>query len=285
MTLEYWYVFPAAVIIATTAMASGIGGATFFSPLFILVLGLPPQVAIGTGLMTEVFGFASGVLAYARKRFIDYRLAGALLSVTIPCALFGTWVSTHIDPVILKVILGTGLFAVAASFLKAPDHDEVLKMNLQISRDYPPSKAETCLYTRDDEKICYTVCNRTEGRIIAGLGGLFVGLISTGLGELNDYFLLQRCRVPSRVSIGTGILVIALTVLTASIGHFIRFIQEGGPVLSTVLSIVMFSVPGVIIGGQIGPYFAGRIPARTLTRILGVLFIGIAALTLGEVLL
>ena len=60
MTLEYWNMVPAAVLIATVAMASGIGGATFFSPLFILALGLPPEVAIGTGLITEVFGFASG---------------------------------------------------------------------------------------------------------------------------------------------------------------------------------------------------------------------------------
>jgi hypothetical protein len=41
--------FPVAIIIATTAMASGVGGATFFSPLFMLALGLPPEVAIGTG--------------------------------------------------------------------------------------------------------------------------------------------------------------------------------------------------------------------------------------------
>ena len=59
--LQYWFMLPIAVLIATTAMASGVGGATFFSPLFILALGLRPEVAIGTGLITEVFGFASGL--------------------------------------------------------------------------------------------------------------------------------------------------------------------------------------------------------------------------------
>jgi uncharacterized membrane protein YfcA len=67
MTVQYWFIFP-------IAMASGVGGATFFSPFFILALGLPPEVAIGAGLITEVFGFASGLFAYARKRLIDYRL-------------------------------------------------------------------------------------------------------------------------------------------------------------------------------------------------------------------
>jgi len=60
VTPQYWFMLPVAILIATTAMASGVGGATFFAPLFILALGLPPEVAIGTGLIPEVFGFASG---------------------------------------------------------------------------------------------------------------------------------------------------------------------------------------------------------------------------------
>ena len=63
MTFQYWYMFPVAVLVATTAMASGVGGATFFSPIFILLLRLEPGVAIGTALITEVFGFVSGVRA------------------------------------------------------------------------------------------------------------------------------------------------------------------------------------------------------------------------------
>ncbi len=73
MSLDYWFMFPIAIVIATTAMASGVEGATFFTPLFILALRLSPEIAIGTGLITEVFGFASGVIAYARKGLIDYR--------------------------------------------------------------------------------------------------------------------------------------------------------------------------------------------------------------------
>ena len=110
--------FPVAILVATTAMASGVGGATFFAPIFILGLRLSPEVAIGTGLITEVFGFANGVGAYARKRLIDYRLGRALLVVTIPAAVVGSWLAGVLDSGFLKVILGTGLFAVALSFLR-----------------------------------------------------------------------------------------------------------------------------------------------------------------------
>ena len=54
MSFEYWYVFPVSILIATIAMASGVGGAVFFSPFFILVLGIPPEVGIGTAVGSSV---------------------------------------------------------------------------------------------------------------------------------------------------------------------------------------------------------------------------------------
>jgi uncharacterized membrane protein YfcA len=106
MSAQYWFMLPVAAVIATIAMASGIGGATFFVPVFILALRLPPEVAIGTGLITEVFGFASGLSAYARRRLIDYKLGLTLLIATIPLALLGTLAAGWIPSTILKVVLG-----------------------------------------------------------------------------------------------------------------------------------------------------------------------------------
>ncbi len=285
MTLEYWFMLPISVVFATTAMASGVEGATFFTPLFILALGLPPDIAIGTGLITEVFGFASGLFAYTRKRLIDFKLGVALLIVTVPMALIGTWLVAYIPSAILKTILGVGLLAVAASFLRSPEPKDIVRSDEAIEDEYGGEKAETCLTTRENEKICYTVCNRTEGRLIAGVGGLFIGMISTGLGELNGYFLLQRCRVPSRVAVASSVFVVAVTALVASTGHFVKFVQAGGDTLNTVLSLVIFTVPGVIIGGQLGPLVSSRISQRTLERALAILFILVAALVLGEVIL
>lgn len=162
MTLEYWFMFPISILIATTAMASGVEGATFFTPLFILALGLSPEIAIGTGLITEVFGFASGLYAYARKRLIDYKLGVDLLTATIPMALLGTWVAGYVPSVFLKVILGGGLLAIAVSFLRAPDHKGVEGLDDAIQKEYGGEKTETCLVTREGEEICYKVCNRNR---------------------------------------------------------------------------------------------------------------------------
>lgn len=281
MSFEYWFVFPVSIVFATIAMASGVEGATFFAPFFMLGMGLPPEIAIGTGLITEVFGFASGLYAYAHKRLIDYKLGLSLLLVSVPLSLIGSWASGQVQPDILKAVLGMGLVAVAASFFRSPESKTVRKLDLEIKKEYGGENAETCLVTKNDGNICYTVCNRNEGRFFAGLGGLFIGMISTGLGELNGYFLLQRCRVPSAVSVGTSVLVVAVTALAASASHFYKFAQAGGETLQIVLNLVIFTVPGVIIGGQIGSLLSGKIPQKIFEKSLGILFVLVALLMLG----
>jgi len=285
MNFDLWFMFPFAVAFSTTAMASGVGGATFFAPFLLLVLRLPPDVAVGTGLVIEVFGFAGGIYAYASRRLIDYRLGLSLLVVTVPVAIAGSWLSGMADPRLLKAVLGAGLFAVATSFLKGPEEKDLHRMDEAIRKEYGGEKAETCLTASSGERICYTVCNRTEGRILAGTGALFLGMISTGLGELNGYFLLQRCRVPSRISVATSVFVIAVTALFASGGHVARFLKGGGQDFSSVVELIVFAVPGVLLGAQLGPLVASRIPQRIIERLLGGLFILIALLTLGEALL
>jgi uncharacterized membrane protein YfcA len=168
------------------------------------------------------------------------------------------------------------------SFLRAPDHKGVESIDSSIEQEHQEQPAGTTLVTAQGEEIKYTVCNRTEGSILAGIGGLFVGLISTGLGEMNGYFLLQRCRVPSKVSVATSVFVVAITALSASGGHLVRFMGLGDDTLTTVFSIVIFTVPGVIIGAQFGSYVGEKLPQRVMERTIGILFILVALATLGE---
>lgn len=280
MSLAFWYMLPVAIVIATVAMASGVGGATFFAPLFILGLGLPPELAIGAGLVIEVFGFSSGLYAYIRRKLIDYQLGGALLVATVPAAIVGTFAAHYIAADLLKTVLGMGLFAVAVSFLRAPD--EELHAQMDALADESPDEAESCLVAADGEQYCYTVCNKTEGRLIAGVGGLFVGMVSSGLGELNGYFLLQRCRVPSSVSVATSVFVVAITAFVASAGHITQFAQGGMADLNRLLSLLLFTVPGVIIGAQLGPALAKRVSDRAMEIFLGILFTLTAGLLLVE---
>jgi uncharacterized protein len=284
MSFEYWYTFPISIVIATIAMASGVEGATFFTPLFILGLKLPTEVAIGTGLITEVFGFSSGLFAYIKKGLIDYNLGRMLLMVSIPSALFGTWVAGFIPSDILKTILSVGLLVIATSFLRSPE-EETIELLDQKNTQFESKTPQTCITANTGETFCYRISNRTEGRLLTTIGGLFIGMVSTGLGEMNGFFLIQRCRVPSKVAVATSVFIVAITALIASIGHVVQFIQAGGETLDTVLSLVIFTAPGVLIGAQFGSILANRLSQKVLERSMGVLFILVGILIFGELIL
>ena len=213
MSLEFWYMLPVAVVVATIAMASGVEGATFFAPIFLILLGLPPEVAISTGLITEVFGFASGLYAYWRKQLIDYRLGLILLSATIPAALVGTAVSAVISPSLLRSVLGLGLFVLGIYFVRSTAHMHQPEAALSGSED------RRCIETKSGEVICYEKPAVWEGRLWSGIGALFMGMVSTGLGEMNSFFLLKRAAVPAQVAVATSVFVVAVTALVASGGH------------------------------------------------------------------
>lgn len=280
MNFEYWYMLPIATLISTIAMASGVEGGTFFAPIFMLALGLPPEVAIGAALITEVFGFSSGVVAYARKKLIDYRLGLTLLTATVPAALVGTWAAGWIEPNLLKIVFSLGLIAIAFSFLRP--HQETTPVMAETCINTTHKEPETCIITAVGQEHRYTINNPTQGQMVAGLGGVLIGLLSTGLGEVNGFYLLKICRMPSQVAIATNVFIVAITALVASCGHFVNFVQEGGETLETVLNLVCFTVPGVIIGAQFGSYVASQIPQQTLERSLAVLFALVAAITLGQ---
>lgn len=87
--LEMLWVLPVSVCIATLALSSGISGALFFSPFFLLVVGLQPAQAIGAGLMTELFGTIFGSLNYMRQRVIDFQTVRFLLMASVPAGIAG----------------------------------------------------------------------------------------------------------------------------------------------------------------------------------------------------
>lgn len=259
--------FPVSILIATTAMASGIGGATFFSPILMLILGLPPEVAIGTGLVTQVFGFTSGLITFQSRKHIDYTLGASLLVVTVPMALLGTWLSTWVEPNILRMLLGAGLLLLGVQFLRVPGN---LPQSVVAT---VPQTVFRRLVTAEGEEIRFSISNYTEGRIMAGVGALFMGLISTGLGEMNGYFLLRRCNMPPKIAVATSVFILAITSLTASAGHMLKVIQLGSDSLNLMFSLLLFTIPGVIIGGQVGSSIASHIPHRLLEIVLGTLFV------------
>jgi len=279
LSTEFWYLLPLSVLIATIAMASGIGGAVFFSPLFMLVLKLEPRIAIGAALATELFGFTSGLVAYYKARLIDFALAKNLLLFSVPAAIIGAAYSDLVPPVILKSIFAVGLLFIGFQLYSAWRVEERAQFEKAFQKEFEEDY-ESELTDKSGHVYHYTVCNKNMGRLFALIGGAFVGMISVGLAELQEYQLVARCKVPTPVSVATSIFVVVITVLVASAGHFYEFIREGDEVMKQVLSVIIFTIPGVIIGGQIGPALQKTVPEDKMKASISILFIAVGAFML-----
>ena len=281
LTFHYWFMFPISIGIATIAMSTGIGGAVFFSPIFMLALKIEPSVAIGTALITELFGFTSGVYAYARQRLIDFKLGLSLLMFSVPAAIIGSLTVEAFPADVLKSIFAVGVIFIGWQLFSALRHEEVRAIAEGIDEGGRESFTSR-LVDRSGREFRYTICNKGQGMCFAALGGWFLGMISVGLAELQEYHLVVRCRIPPPVAVGTAIFVVVVSVLVASVGHFYTFAFKSEPeVLEQVLSLVVFTVPGVVLGGQIGPLLQARLRPDHIKVGLAVVFVVVGVFMLA----
>jgi uncharacterized membrane protein YfcA len=287
----YWFMFPACILIASVAMLTGISGTAMLTPFLILVfpiLSVPiltPGQAVGMALFTEFFGFASGVVGYQRAHLIDYKTGWKLVRVAVPTMIVFSLLSQLVSSDVLRVAYGVMMLGLSAYlFLTATGN--VRNRNLEVlpeAAERIPRKREAALErvvtAQDGKEYRYKICDQRRGYLITCAGAAMEGLVSVGLGELEMPNLVKRCKIPVAVSAATSVFVIAVAVLSGSITSVAVLIQKGG--LGAVpWNLVLYTIPGAVLGGQLGSRFQGRISSAYSERLIAILFVvvGIAFL-------
>lgn len=195
--LAHWWVFPASVLFALVALASGVSGALFFSPFFMLGVGLPPAQAIGAGLLTEVFGMGNGLVNYVRQGVVDYATAKWLLLGAIPAVVAGAVAAHYVDPALLKLAFGVGLLLLGGFLVTHDTPEEAVPGEREgnLLKRKNEGRGETVVETTDGETFRYDTCWRVPGVSLATVGGFVTGLISAGLPEITTSVIVLASEV------------------------------------------------------------------------------------------
>jgi len=181
---------------------------------------------------------------------------------------------------VLKGIFAVGIVFIGAQLYASYRREEREQMDREIDEE-STERYESQLVDSRGRVYRYTICNKNQGRMFAAVGGALLGMTSVGLAELQEYHLVARCRVPSAVAVATSIFVVVVTVLVASLGHFYQLATSANPsMLAQVLSIVTFTVPGVVVGGQLGPFLQATLNPDLVKVAISFLFIGVGILML-----
>ncbi len=86
------------------------------------------------------------------------------------------------------------------------------------------------------------------------------------------------------MAVATSIFVVVVTVLIASAGHFYNFATSADSSVHTqVVSIVTFTIPGVVVGGQIGPLVQARVNPDVMKVVIAFLFVAVGIFMLTTV--
>ncbi len=276
----YWFMLPVSMMVATTAMLSGIGGAALFTPIFLIIFPLlgpeyplaGPVAAIGVALLTETFGFSSGFVGYFRKGLIDFHGAVPFIAVGVPVAIAGALSARFADPDLLKGAYAALMLVLSVILLRhhAPVAD-VTPAHGELSVGAADARPTRRITARDGRVYTYKIPRQGGGAAATGLGAFLTGMLSVGIGEVVMPQLVKRCKVPVPVAAATSVLVVIVVVAAASFTQISAIVAEGG-LAAVPWNLVVYTIPGVIIGGQIGPRLQGRIAPRSIEQAIAILF-------------
>ncbi|MDA8020142.1 MAG: sulfite exporter TauE/SafE family protein [Thermoanaerobaculia bacterium] len=260
--LEYWYLFPTGVLVAVVATSSSIGGSMFWMPIYLMVMGLDARVAFWMSLLTMLFGFGSGVWRNVRADTIDWTLTRAYLWVAAPAAALGAALSTRVPEA--GLLLGFAAFGFGLGTYMLFDQWRMVRRSGRLD----PDRVEPA---RQHERIY---------RGVGFLAGLLQGAVAASTSTMLLPCLLGHRRIKHHATaVGSTVVVVfvlSMLAVTFRIDHALWdvLVRERTP----ILGMLAFAGPGVILGGQLGPRLAQRMPRRWLSLYVGLLLLGVGGL-------
>ncbi|MDM8551782.1 sulfite exporter TauE/SafE family protein [Desulfobacterales bacterium HSG2] len=233
---ENWIAFPTGILIASVVSSIGLGGGILWMPFFLIILKLGPEVAVLTSLLIQTAGMGSGAVAFLRQKRVDIRLAFFMLLIAAPGITAGAHLAKKINASQMEAILGILVMTTAFLFVSSNQkYDDMGEERVRIRKAYPYS---------------YVVM----------LASVMSGMLSISMSEWLIPIMRSKLSLRMSSAIATCIFI---TFGTCVIGSSVHLITGG----EADLSIVLWAVPGVIIGGQIGPRITTRINERLLKEV------------------
>jgi uncharacterized membrane protein YfcA len=217
----------------------GIGGGVVIIPLLLYGAGLTMQIATGVSMVQAFFATLSGLVVHRRNRTIDHRLGAVLGLAGVVGGLLGALLSARLtNQALLMLYLALVAVSLVLMFL-AP-------------RAEAPKNRPTSLWLS----------------IPIGLGvGVLAGMLGVGGGFIMIPLMISALRIPTRIAVGTSLVVIVLTTLAGTIGKIAAGLFD--------LQLAAFVILGSIVGAQVGGRLNARVSPRVIRLSLTVLLVAI----------
>ncbi|MGA2224420.1 MAG: sulfite exporter TauE/SafE family protein [Syntrophobacteraceae bacterium] len=234
--VPFWLAFPAGICIATMVTIVGFGGGILWMPFLLLALRIEPATALLTSLLIQIAGTASGSFAFVRNKKADVRLALLLLAIGLPGLILGSYVGrsltlSHIGLFIGLICLVTALLFVSSNHKYGDEGNERVEFREAFRHSW-----------------------------IAGIMALMCGMLTINIGEWLVPVMQKKMHLKMSNSVATCVMITCGMSILGAAAHSLMASRPNLPVM-------LWAVPGVLIGGQIGPLLVTKIDERQLKEI------------------
>ncbi|MBP1850130.1 sulfite exporter TauE/SafE family protein [Rhizobium halophytocola] len=243
---------------------TGVGGASLMTPLLVLFFGVHPVMAVGTDLLYAAITKTAGAAVHHRHGQIHWRMVGLLAAGSIPAAAVTLFLMSGVDRHSVQAVslltgaLGWMLLLTAL----------VLLLGRRISTFSLAGRPGSA------KSLSAKPMSATRIAALTVLLGLFLGVVvtmtSVGAGAIGVTVLLLLYRmIPIQGIVGSDIAHAIPLTLVGGIGYWM--IGEINWIL--LVSLLIGSVPGIILGSSIAP----RMPELIVRRVLAATLILVGA--------
>jgi len=258
----------------------GVGGGFLMTPMLIL-MGIPPAVAVASEANHILAASVSGFLAHMRKSNIDFLMGFILLIGGVLGSLIGVFLLKYLlsigqekvfislSYIFILVFVGIWMLIESLNYIKNKSKGKRNKLHEHIWLHGLPFKIKF----------------RKSHLYISILPPIFIGTLVGGLSSIMGVgggFILVPAMIyilgmPTQVVIGTSLLQIVFVTTVSTIMH--SYINHTVDVMLSSLLLI-----GAVVGAQIGTRVMVRLRGEQIRFLLAVIIIIVALVLIGEIL-
>ena len=243
----------AGLVVGTLVGLTGMGAGSLMTPILITVFGIPPTTAVGSDLIYAAITKMFGAARHHQLENVNKQLGLWMGAGSVPAAILGVFTLYEIFPRV-GINVDDVLLTLIGSILVLVGVTVALRTFVTIPGLWDAGKLPTDGELRRHHKI-----------LALGIGvvfGFILGLTSVGSGVFFGMALVTLFPLAARKVVGTDLFHAMLVTVAAGLATLVW----GSPNFSVVGSILIGSIPGILIGS----HFTARTHERLLRGIIAV---------------
>ena len=259
----------------------GVGGGFLMTPMLIL-MGIPPAVAVASEANHILAASVSGFLAHMRRSNIDFLMGFILLIGGVLGSLIGVFLLKYLlsigqekvfislSYIFILVFVGIWMLIESLNYIKNKSKGKRNKLHEHIWLHGLPFKIKF--------RKSHLYISILPPIFIGTLVGVLSSIMGVGGGFILVPAMIYILGMPTQVVIGTSLLQIVFVTTVSTIMH--SYINHTVDVILSSLLLI-----GAVVGAQIGTRVMVRLRGEQIRFLLAVIIIIVALVLIGEILI